>query len=95
MRVWSILGVMMDRLLAFAALALLGAGTGAAQTPAEAFKLGCGSCHPSESRVLRAIPDRDDLRRRAFIQQFMAQHPCERDDLKPLIVDYLLARTKS
>jgi hypothetical protein len=66
-----------------------------AQTPAEAYKKGCGGCHQSEGRVLRPIPKASEPERRAWIEKFMTQHPCERDDLKPLIVDYLLERSRS
>lgn len=66
----------------------------AGQTPAEAYKRGCASCHASEGRVLRAIPKGDDARRRAWLEAFMAQHPCERDDLKALIVQYLVERSR-
>lgn len=65
-----------------------------AQTPSEAYARGCGGCHTSERRVLRAIPSGNDAVRLGWIEKFMAQHPCERDDLKPLIVEYLLQRTR-
>ena len=31
---------------------------------------------------------------RAWIEAFMALHPCKCDDLKPAIVDYLLERSR-
>ena len=67
-------------------------GPSNAQTPAEAYSKGCGGCHSSE-KVLRRIPKASDAERRAWIEKFMTQHPCERDDLKPLIVDYLLEKS--
>jgi hypothetical protein len=71
------------------------AGAGAeAQTPAEAFRRGCAGCHTSERPILRRIPKTTEAERRAWIEKFMTQHPCERDDLKPLIVDYLLERSR-
>ena len=70
-------------------------GTGAnAQTPAEAFRRGCAGCHTSERVILRRILKAPEADRRTFIEKFMTQHPCERDDLKPLIVDYLLERSR-
>ncbi|MBM3530561.1 MAG: hypothetical protein FJX62_20965 [Alphaproteobacteria bacterium] len=77
------------------ALALLAGGIGrsGAQTPAEAYAKGCGGCHTSERVVLRKIPRGTETGRRTWIETFMAQHPCERDSLKPLIVEYLLERT--
>jgi len=66
-----------------------------AQTGAEAFNLGCGGgCHSSERKVLRAIPKGTDQSRRQWIVDFISQHPCSRDDLKPIIIDYLVERTK-
>ena len=65
-----------------------------AQTPAEAFRRGCAGCHTSERVILRRIPKAPDADRRTWIEKFMTQHPCERDDLKPLIVDYLLERSR-
>ena len=77
------------------ALWLLGAlGSSAAETAADAYKKGCAGCHASENAVLRRIPPGDDESRRVWLQQFMAQHPCERDDLKPLILDYLVDRSR-
>jgi cytochrome c5 len=67
-------------------------GTAAAQTPVEAFSKGCGGCH-SAQRVLRGIPKATPSERRAWLEQFMTQHPCERDDLKPLIIDYLIEKS--
>ena len=68
-------------------------GLARAETPAEAYAKGCGGCHTSERIVLRKITPVPVTERRAFIESFMARHPCERDSLKPLIVDYLLERT--
>jgi hypothetical protein len=66
-----------------------------AQTPAEAFSTGCGGgCHSSERAVLRSIAKVPEPERRAWIEKFMTLHPCKRDDLKPLIVDYLLERSR-
>ena len=64
-----------------------------AETPAEAYAKGCGGCHTSERTALRKITRVPIAERRAWIEAFMAQHPCERDSLKPLIVEYLLQRT--
>jgi hypothetical protein len=44
--------------------------------------------------ILRRIPKASQADRRAWIERFMTQHPCERDELKPLIVDYLLERSR-
>jgi hypothetical protein len=66
----------------------------AAETAADAYKKGCAGCHTSETTVLRRIPRGDDDGRRAWLITFMAQHPCERDDLKPLILDYLVDRSR-
>lgn len=66
----------------------------AAQTPAEAYQKGCANCHRSESAVLRRIPKHDEAGRRAWIESFMAQHPNERGDLKELIVEYLVERSR-
>lgn len=69
-------------------------GPANAQTPAEAYGKGRGGCHTTERTVLRRIPKAPEPERRAWIEKFMTQHPCERDDLKPLIVDYLLDRSR-
>jgi mono/diheme cytochrome c family protein len=55
-----------------------------AQTPAEAYIKGCAGCHSSEG---------PEPERRAWIEKFMTQHPCERDDLKLLIATYLLEKS--
>jgi hypothetical protein len=73
---------------------LVALGPSAAETAAEAYKKGCAGCHTSETTVLRRIPRGDDNGRRAWLQTFMTQHPCERDDLKPLILDYLVDRSR-
>jgi cytochrome c553 len=86
--------IVMHLAMAVLVFALVGAGTSAAQTPAEAYEKGCAACHRSESAVIRRIPRHDDAARRAWIEAFMAQHPCERDDLKPSIVEYLLERSR-
>jgi hypothetical protein len=65
-----------------------------AMTPAEAYQRGCAECHRRETSVLRAIPSRPEAERRAWIERFMAQHPCACDEARPLIVDYLLERTR-
>lgn len=75
-------------------LSLLALCPAAAQTPAEACQKGCANCHRSESALLRQIPKRDDAGRRDWIETFMAQHPCERDDLKALIVEHLVERSR-
>jgi hypothetical protein len=81
--------------VAVIAVAALIAGPGAqAQTPAEAFRRGCAGCHTSERPILRRIPKAAEAERRSWIEKFMTQHPCERDDLKPLIVDYLIERSR-
>lgn len=64
-----------------------------AETPLEAYRKGCAGCHSTE-RDLRKIPRTPASERRAWIEAFMARHPCERDDLKPLIVQYLLSRSE-
>jgi hypothetical protein len=64
-----------------------------AQTPAEAYIKGCAGCHSSERTVLRSIPKGPESERRAWIEKFMTQHPCERDDLKHLIATYLLEKS--
>jgi hypothetical protein len=69
-------------------------GSAPAMTPAEAYQRGCAECHRRESSVLRAIPSRPEAERRAWIERFMAQHPCACDEARPLIVDYLLERTR-
>jgi hypothetical protein len=73
---------------------LIGPAGAAAQTPADAYRRGCAGCHDSENPILRRMRARPEPQRRAFIEAFMAQHPCERDDLKPLIVDHLLERAR-
>lgn len=66
-----------------------------AQTGAEAFGLGCGGgCHSTDRKVIKAIPKGHEKIRQQWLFNFMAQHPCNRDDLKPLILDYLLERTR-
>jgi mono/diheme cytochrome c family protein len=89
----------MRRVLAVALLSMIvrgpsGAETAASATGADAFARGCGGCHKSESAVLRRIPRGDDQGRRAWLQKFMALHPCECDDLKPAILDYLVERSR-
>jgi mono/diheme cytochrome c family protein len=79
---------------AHATAALIEASGANAQVPAEAFRRGCAGCHTSERPILRRIPKAPEAERRAWIEKFMTQHPCERDDLKPLIVDYLLERSR-
>jgi hypothetical protein len=66
----------------------------AAFTPKESYLRGCGGCHTRESAVLRKIPRKSEPDRRAWIEQFMAAHPCECDPVKPKIVDYLISRTR-
>lgn len=74
---------------------LVVAAPAAAQTGATAFERGCGGgCHASETRVLRAIPRGDDTARRAWIEAFMARHPCHCDEMKPAILDYLTERSR-
>lgn len=64
-----------------------------AQTPTEAYNAGCASCHTNE-RHFRKIATGDDAARRAWIVNFMEGHPCERDDLRPLIVEFLVEKTR-
>jgi hypothetical protein len=67
----------------------------ATSTPgADAFKRGCGGCHSAESAVVRRIPRGDDPTRRAWLQKFMALHPCECDEVKPDILDYLVEQSR-
>jgi hypothetical protein len=74
-------------------LASATASPAAAQTPAEAYANGCGGgCHQSERPVLRKFARLPQPERRAAIESFMAQHPSKSDELKPLIVEYLLQR---
>jgi hypothetical protein len=65
-----------------------------AQTPREAYQQGCDGCHSSE-RHLRRVPRATIDERRAWIENFMTNHPNERDRLKPLIVDYIVSATSS
>ncbi len=63
----------------------------AAETPAEAYAKGCGGgCHQSKRLVVRKFARVPQAERRAAIESFMSQHPCKRDELKPLILEYLL-----
>lgn len=62
-------------------------------TPEEAFKVGCGGCHASDKKIFRKIPAGSDDVRRAWILNFMAGHPNERDAAKAEIVEYLVARS--
>ena len=64
-----------------------------AGTPEEAFKAGCGGCHASDAKVLRKIPTGSETVRRAWILNFMAGHPNERDAVKDEIVEYLVAKS--
>ncbi len=64
-----------------------------AQTPIEAYNAGCAGCHTNE-RQFRKIATGDDAARRAWIVTFMSGHPCERDDLRPLIIDFLVEKTR-
>ncbi|MBR0672282.1 hypothetical protein [Neoroseomonas soli] len=83
----------MRAMLVLATLCLAAPAT--AQTGADAFARGCGGgCHHSETRVLRAIPRGTDAERRAWIEAFMARHPCHSDNMKPAILDYLTERTR-
>jgi hypothetical protein len=59
----------------------------------QAYLAGCAGCHDSERAVLRKIPRLPDPQRSAWIDSFMASHPCEADRLKPLIRDYLMQKT--
>lgn len=80
----------------FAVLAMIGPAATIAQTPAEteAYQRGCGGCHTRERSVLRAIPTGSEADRRNWIERFMSTHPCEHDNLKPQIVEYLLTKTR-
>ena len=73
---------------------LCAAGIAKAETAAEAYALGCGSCHDTERRIVRRIKAVPPHQRRTWIENFMAQHPCERDSLRALIVQHLLERAK-
>ena len=64
-----------------------------AATPEEAFKAGCGGCHASDAKILREIPRGTEADRRAWIVNFMAGHPNERDAVKAEIVEYLVAKS--
>jgi hypothetical protein len=64
-----------------------------AATSEEAFAAGCGGCHPSERGILRKIPPGTEPERRAWILNFMAGHPNEREALKPEILEYLLRKS--
>jgi hypothetical protein len=67
----------------------------AAQTSTEAFNRGCGGgCHASDAAIVRRIRKEPEAERRAWIESFMTLHPCARDELKPVIVDYLLERSR-
>lgn len=70
------------------------AGVAKAETAAEAYALGCGSCHATEGRIVRRIKAVPPNQRRSWIEDFMTKHPCERDSLRALIVQYLLERAK-
>lgn len=76
-------------------LVILGtAGAAKTETAAEAYALGCGGCHVSERPIVRRINAVPPGERRAWIEKFMTQHPCERDSLRALIVQYLLDRAQ-
>jgi hypothetical protein len=75
-------------------IALDPSGAETATTGAAAFKRGCGGCHSSEASVVRRIPRGDDATRRAWLQKFMALHPCECDEVKPEILDYLVEQSR-
>ncbi|WP_291861390.1 hypothetical protein [Bradyrhizobium sp.] len=64
-----------------------------AVSPEEAFTAGCGGCHASDAKILRKIPDGSEAVRRAWILNFMAGHPNERDAVKAEIVEYLVAKS--
>ncbi len=80
-------------LICFALFAPVHMSAVSAQTPSEAYNAGCASCHTNE-RHFRKIARGDDAARRARIVNFMEGHPCERDDLRPLIVDFLVEKTR-
>jgi hypothetical protein len=85
----------MRAILVAAAITVAAPIAGPAQvTPTEAFRRGCAGCHTSERPILRRIPKAAEAERRSWIEKFMTQHPCERDDLKPLIIDYLIERSR-
>ncbi len=64
-----------------------------AVTPEEAFAAGCGGCHASDAKVLRKIPSGSETVRRAWILNFMAGHPNEKDAVKAEIVQYLVTKS--
>ena len=67
----------------------------AAQTSSEAFNRVCGGgCHASDAAVVRRIRKEPETERRAWIESFMTLHPCACDELKPVIVNYLLERSR-
>jgi hypothetical protein len=89
----------MRYLLAVLSLLVIALDPSAAETAIstagpDAFKRGCGGCHSSEAAVVRRIPRGDDPMRRAWLQKFMALHPCECDEVKPEILDYLVERSR-
>jgi hypothetical protein len=81
--------------LTFVLLAFI-SNRASAQTPTEAFNRGCGGgCHASDAAIVRRIRKEPEAERRTWIVSFMSLHPCACDDLKPVIVDYLLERSRS
>lgn len=80
--------------LASASAAAQGVPATGSPPPAAAYQAGWGGCHRREASVLRAIPAGSEDQRRAWIERFMAAHPNERESLAPLIVEYLLDRTR-
>lgn len=80
-------------LIAAAAMMASASLPAGAVTPEEAFAAGCGGCHASDTKILRKIPSGSEAVRRAWILNFMAGHPNERDAVKAEIVEYLVAKS--
>ncbi len=80
-------------LIAAAVVMTSGSLPAGAVTPEEAFTAGCGGCHASDTKVLRKIPSGPEAVRRAWILNFMAGHPNEKDSVKAEIVEYLVAKS--
>ncbi|MDO8396933.1 MAG: hypothetical protein Q7T45_03865 [Bradyrhizobium sp.] len=80
-------------LIAGAVMMASGSLPAGAVTPEEAFTAGCGGCHASDTKILRKIPSGSETVRRAWILNFMASHPNEKDAVKAEIVEYLVAKS--
>lgn len=80
-------------LIVWAVMMASGSLPAGAVTPEEAFAAGCGGCHASDAKVLRKIPSGSETVRRAWILNFMAGHPNEKDAVKAEIVQYLVTKS--